>query len=164
MPTIGSETYSSNNPLETRDKSTYSSRKPPELIHGPDYPVISMISELSPAELPVSDPDTEVTVTGTNFNDRTVIVWNGGDELTDFVDSEHVKTTVKPSTVEIEPPFSLPVQVRNDEILSNTLTFTFTKGIEANEEPEEEAKTQEEAGRETQPPIPPAQSEEGETD
>ena len=74
----------------------------------------------------MSAPDTEVTVTGTNFTEASVIVWNGGDEETTFIDTEHVKTLVKPSTVEVDPPFSLPVKVRNDFVNSNSLTFTFT--------------------------------------
>lgn len=128
MPTPGSETYKSSNPIETRDKSTYSSRKLPEVIAGPDVPEIGpapTLTALEPNTLTVDDPDTEVTLTGENFTEESVIVWNGGDEVTDFVDSEHLSTTVKPSTVEAELPFSLPVVVRNGQRLSNEVTFTF---------------------------------------
>ena len=135
MPTIGSESYSSSNPLETRDKNTYSSRIPPENVRGPDLPLLPIAESLEPAELEVPGEDTEVVVTGKNFNEGSVIVWNGGDEATSFIDTEHLSTIAKPSTVEAPLPLGLPVAVRNGEITSNAVTFTF---VEAPPPPPEE--------------------------
>jgi IPT/TIG domain len=144
MPIPGSATYKSVNPTETiRPKETYPSGVPPDAIHGPDWTVpdprallehlietrdIPVAVSLEPDTLTIADPDTEIIVTGANFNAESIIVWNEGDEVTTFIDSEHLSTVAKPSTVEApELPFSLPVAVRNGERLSNELTFTFTE-------------------------------------
>lgn len=132
MPTIGSETYKSTNPLETRTKSTYSSRNPVEAIGGPDIGNAPTVTSIEPNTLTVTDPETEAVVTGTGFTTQSVIYWNGADEATAFIDSEHVSTIVKPSTVEAPLPFTLPVAVRNGIQLSDPVPFTFTSG-----EPEE---------------------------
>ena len=132
MPTPGSETYKSSNPLETRDKSTYSSRKLPELIPGPDVPdipemeVAPTVTAIEPDTLPVSGPDTEVTVTGDEIQRRfSVIIWNGGAEPTTLIDAGASFDIVKPSTVEVELPFTLPVAVRNGHAAFGPAEFTF---------------------------------------
>jgi IPT/TIG domain len=124
--TPGSETYKSTNPLETRDKSTYSSRKAPELIPGPDVPKVPTVTAIEPDTLSVPGPDTEVVLTGANFNQNSQIMWNGAAEPTTYIDPEHLSTIVRPSTVEAELPFTLPVAVLNGSILSNPIEFTFT--------------------------------------
>jgi IPT/TIG domain len=128
MPTPGSETYKSSNPLETRDKSTYSSRKLPELNPGPDVPQLEAptIISIEPDTLTVPGPDTEVVLTGTGFNENSQIMWNGSAEPTTYIDPEHLSTIAKPSTVEAELPFTLPVAVLNGSILSDPIEFTFT--------------------------------------
>jgi IPT/TIG domain len=126
MPTPGSETYKSSNPLETRDKSTYSSRNLPELILGPDVSVPPpSLTAIEPDTLLVPSPDTEVVLTGENFNEYSQIMWNGSAEPTTYIDPEHLSTIVKPSTVEAELPFTLPVAVLNGSILSDPIEFTF---------------------------------------
>jgi hypothetical protein len=141
MAIPGSATYKSVKDTETiRPKETYPSGVPPDVIHGPDWIVadprvllgylietrdIPVIVSLEPNTLVVSAADTEVVVTGANFDEESIIVWNGGDEVTTFVDPQHLKTTVKPSTVQAELPFALPVAVRNNMNTSNEVTFTF---------------------------------------
>ena len=133
MPTIGSETYKSTNPLETRTKSTYSSRNPVEAIGGLDIGNAPTVTSIEPNTLTVADPETEAVVTGTGFTTESVIYWNGSDEATAFIDSEHVSTIVKPATVEAPLPCTVPVAVRNGILLSDPVPFTFT----APPEPEE---------------------------
>jgi IPT/TIG domain len=126
MPTYASEGYSSKNPLETRTKSTYSSRIPADVNRGPDVPVGPTVTSIEPNTLTVSDPETEVVITGSGFTTESVIVWNGGDEATGFIDGEHVSTIVQPSTVEAPLPCTIPVAVRNGILLSDPVSFTFT--------------------------------------
>jgi hypothetical protein len=85
---------------------------------------------LEPATLEVPGEDTEVVCVGTGFSEHTVINWNGGDEATDFIDIEHIKTTVKPSTVQAPLPFTLTVYVHHGGTSSNALDFTFTEPAE----------------------------------
>jgi hypothetical protein len=128
MPTPGSSTYKSTNPLETRDKSTYSSRELPELIPGPDMPELEAptVTSIEPDTLTVPGPDTEVVLMGANFNENSQIIWNGSAEPTTYIDPEHLSTIVRPSTVEVELPFTLPVAVLNGTKLSDPVEFTFT--------------------------------------
>jgi|SRR4249919_1619354 hypothetical protein len=84
------------------------------------------ISSLSPAFAVIGDPaDLEMIVTGTGFTDASTIVFNGGDETTAFISDVEVSTTVKPSTAGVAGAF--PVEVRNGELVSNSLPFTFTE-------------------------------------
>jgi hypothetical protein len=78
----------------------------------------------------VPGPDSEIAIQGTGFNPTTVINWNGGDEVTDFISETELRTTVKPSTVAVALPFTLPVYVRNGTLQSNVLEFTFTEAAE----------------------------------
>lgn len=128
MPTIGSETYRSTAPSPDVTKETYPSRSPTDAVRGPDMPETPAITALEPNTLTVDAPDTPIEVIGTGFNEKSVIVWNGGDEATSFIDEEHLSTICKPSTVQAPLPFACPVAVRNGELLfSNTLTFEFTE-------------------------------------
>jgi hypothetical protein len=127
-PTIGSETYSSRVPIETRDKSTYSSRELPEVVPGPDMPEVApapTVTSIEPNTLTVPGADTEVILTGAGFNENSQIIWNGSAEPTTYYDSEHVSTIVRPSTVEATLPFTLPVAVLNGTKLSDPVEFTF---------------------------------------
>jgi hypothetical protein len=54
-----------------------------------------------------------------------VIIWNNGQEPATFVDSHNLKTLVKPSTIQIAPPFAVEVYVKNGDKESAKLTFTF---------------------------------------
>lgn len=134
MPTIGSETYRSSELPESATKETTISESavPPSVIHGEDWPTIvaPVLTRLTPDSLEVPGPDSELVIQGSSFTEESIIVWNGGDEVTEFVSETELKTTVKTSTVEAELPFALPVYVRNGETKSNSLTFTFVAAPE----------------------------------
>ena len=89
--------------------------------------VAPVLVSLTPDTLPAPGPDSQVVFNGTGFNENTVINWNGGDEVTEFVSETELRTVVKPSTVEAPLPFTLPVYVRHGEVQSNVLEFTFTE-------------------------------------
>jgi IPT/TIG domain len=126
MPTPGSGTYRSTERPDAT-KETYSSREAPEAIPGPDVPSLPppSLTAIEPNTLPVPGPDTEVVLTGANFNENSQIMWNGSAEPTTYIDPEHLSTIVRPSTVEAELPFTLPVAVLNGSILSDPIEFTF---------------------------------------
>lgn len=129
MPSIGSETYRSSELPEAATKETEidEGAHPPEVIKGEDWPADETpgIESISPESMGVPGPDRELTITGWGFRTDSVIVWNEGDETTEFVSDTELKTVVKPSTVQAPLPFTLPVQVRNGDLISNTVTFTF---------------------------------------
>jgi len=85
------------------------------------------LDALNPNTLPAPGPNSQVVFNGTGFNQNTVINWNGGDEVTEFVNEGELRTVVKPSLVQAPLPFTLPVYVRNGELKSNVLEFTFTE-------------------------------------
>jgi hypothetical protein len=86
-----------------------------------------VLSSLEPAQLSVEAPDTTVLLKGTGFTEESVIVWNGGEEVTNFGDPTTLSTLVKPSTVDpgVPLPFSLPVLVRTGAQETTPLDFTF---------------------------------------
>lgn len=86
-----------------------------------------LVASLDPESMNVPGPDAPILVIGSGFTEESVIIWNGGDEETEFVSPTKVRTTVKVSTVEAPLPFTLPVQVRNEDQVSNALQFTFTE-------------------------------------
>jgi hypothetical protein len=72
----------------------------------------------------VGGPDLTVTVSGSGFTPESVIVWNGGDEPTTFLNKSTLTTTVKPSTA--SGPVTVPITVRNGELTSvEAVNFTF---------------------------------------
>ena len=95
----------------------------------PDNPEPGMeptLTSIDPTSAAIGDPDLTLTVTGTNFTDSSVIVFNGGDEATTFVSDTEVTTTVKPSTA--STPGDYPVTVRQGGYAAMPLqTFTFTE-------------------------------------
>ena len=86
--------------------------------------VMPMVTSLEPASAQVGGPDITLQVFGADFNEDSIIVFNGGDEATTFVSASEVTTVVKPSTA--SGPAEVPVQVRNGGLLSNGYAFTFT--------------------------------------
>ena len=86
-----------------------------------------VLTSLEPAELSVAAPDTTVMVKGENFTEESKIIWNGGEEVTNFGDPTTLSTIVKPSTVDpgLPLPFSLPVLVRTGEKETEEKEFTF---------------------------------------
>jgi hypothetical protein len=80
---------------------------------------------LEPASASITDADFEGHVRGTGFTEDTVIIWNGAEEPTRFVDETDVWTMVIPSVV--TAPTILDVYVRNaDGQVSSILPFTWT--------------------------------------
>jgi hypothetical protein len=120
----GSETYSSTKLTETKPKETYGSVSEPDVIPGVDS--TPWLDSMEPDTVTVPGPDTTVTFTGGNFASGMELIWNEALEPVTGIDSQHASTVVKPSTVEAELPFTVPVYVRNGRGLeSNRLSFTF---------------------------------------
>lgn len=95
------------------------------------------LTSLSPNTAELGSAVALVTLTGTGFTRNSVIVWNGGDEPTDYVSPTQVTTYVRPSTA--STPGGYPVLVRDGPRRTAPQTFTFTEPAppEAPEEPEE---------------------------
>jgi hypothetical protein len=82
------------------------------------------LTALEPSSASITDADFEGHVRGTGFDASTVIIWNGAEEPTRFVDSTDVWTMVVPSVV--TAPTVLDVYVRNgDGQVSGILPFTW---------------------------------------
>jgi IPT/TIG domain len=85
-----------------------------------------IVSALAPVSAELGGPDLTLHVTGTNFKDGVVIVFNGFDEPTVVLSASEVTTGVKPSLFTVAEP--LPVHVRNPlGYESNSMDFTFTE-------------------------------------
>jgi hypothetical protein len=83
-----------------------------------------VLTALEPSSASITDADFEGHVRGSGFTEDTVIIWNGAEENTRFVDSTDVWTIVVPSVV--TAPTVLNVYVRNgDGQVSNILDFTW---------------------------------------
>lgn len=91
---------------------------PPELI-------APTLTALTPSTAEVGGTDIVMVATGTGFTAASVIVFNGGDEPTDFLSDTEVSTTVKPSLA--SGPGAVPVTVRDAGGASAALDFTFTE-------------------------------------
>jgi hypothetical protein len=89
----------------------------------PDTPPVA--SAVTPNTAVIGGPDLTISVTGENFGDTSVIVFNGGDEPTTFVSNTELNTVVKPSTA--GTPGVYGVCVRNESQTSNNVEFTFTE-------------------------------------
>ena len=82
------------------------------------------VTSIAPDTAVVGDPDLTLTVNGTNFTENTKVIFNGGEEATQFVSDTEVSTVVKPSLA--SGPAVVPVGVANSGYPSGTLDFTFT--------------------------------------
>jgi hypothetical protein len=122
MPSIGSETYrSSELPEATKETTISESAAAPEVIEGEDTPSRAPVLEgLNPDTAPVPGPDIKVVIHGQNFTDKSIIVWNGQDVVTVFEKENKVNTTISMTAVGVDP-----VYVRNEDVQSNSLPFTF---------------------------------------
>jgi hypothetical protein len=82
------------------------------------------ITALEPSSASITDPDFEGHIRGLNFTEDSVIIWNGQEEPTRFIDSTNIWTTVVPSVV--TAPTVLDVYVRNgDGQVSGIVPFTW---------------------------------------
>lgn len=84
-----------------------------------------VLTSIDPPQLPVWAEDQEVLLNGENFTQASVIIWNNGQEPATFVDANNLRTLVKPSTVQVAPPFPVEVYVKNGDKESAKVTFTF---------------------------------------
>ena len=84
-----------------------------------------VLLSVSPAELPVWAADTEVFWNGSGFTESSKIIWNNGEEPTKFIDTTKLSTIVKPSTVQVPPPFALETYVVDGDNETAKMTFTF---------------------------------------
>lgn len=84
-----------------------------------------VVTALDPPLMPLGAPSFTLYVTGTGFTADTVIVWNGSDEPTTFVSATVVATGVNMDTATVAA--TIPVAVRNGDIVSNAVDFTFTE-------------------------------------
>jgi len=83
------------------------------------------LTALVPAEAALGDPSFVLSVQGSNFEDGSVIVWNGSDEVTTFVSDTELTTQVDMASATTAGP--VPVLVRNlDSTMSSALNFTLT--------------------------------------
>jgi hypothetical protein len=84
------------------------------------------LTSLSPNTAVAGDAD-DITmiVNGSGFSADSVIVFNGHDEPTTLISPTKVSTGVKPSLFVV--PAECPVIVRNGDMDSNALTFSFTE-------------------------------------
>jgi len=90
----------------------------------PTPPEALTLGSLSPNTAEMGSADLVMTVIGTGFTQNSMIVFNEGDEVTTYVDSNNLTTTVKPSLV--SAAIQVPVQVREGQETSAPLMFEFT--------------------------------------
>ena len=111
-------------------------------IHGPanvvintgSVPVVGQgeaptVEGLDPDTAVCGDPDLQMIVDGTGFNQGSIITFNGLDEPTALLSDTQVRTNVKPSLFTV--PATCPVAVRNGSQSSNSVDFTFTEAAGA---------------------------------
>jgi len=93
----------------------------------PDPPHVTFVTleSISPTEAEVGGADITLIATGSGFTEDSVILFNNGEEPTEFIDSSQVSTVVKPSLA--SGPVSVPVQVREGSTTTPAQTFTFTE-------------------------------------
>jgi len=108
-----------------------------------DEPIVATveaptISALDPDTAALGDPDIDMVVTGTGFNELSKIVFNGHDEPTKLLSDTEVSTGIKPSLFTVAE--ALPVAVRTGSMVSTPLDFTFTDPAAADTEDAPHAK------------------------
>lgn len=86
-----------------------------------------VLDTIEPATAVVGADDVVLRAIGSGFDDATVIVFNGGEEPTEFVSDSEVTTIVKPSTA--SGPWTVPVLVRNVDGDSDPIDFAFTEPV-----------------------------------
>lgn len=96
----------------------YDASIPPELT------IMPTVTAIAPNTAVVGGSAVSLHVTGTDFSEYSVIVFNGGVERTTYVSPTEVRTIVEPATA--TGAFTVPVQVRNGVQTSNAVDFSFT--------------------------------------
>lgn len=93
-------------------------------IGAPEPPAPLTITAIEPSSASITDADFEGHIRGTGFTEDSVIIWNGAEEPTRFVDSTDIWTTVVPSVV--TAPTTVNVHVVSDGQATGILPFTWT--------------------------------------
>jgi hypothetical protein len=99
-----------------RPSTHYPSEPPPPVATRP------WIGSLTPASAAVGSGPLTLTVTGGNFTATSVIVFNGADQATTFVDSATLTTSISPAA----PAGERLVFVRDGSQTSNVVSFMVT--------------------------------------
>jgi hypothetical protein len=84
-----------------------------------------VVTALVPDTAVLGSPSFTLHVHGTGFAPDAVIVWNGTDEPTTVVSATEVTTGVNMATA--TAAVTVPVAVRNGDMVSDPLPFTFTE-------------------------------------
>ena len=101
--------------------------QPPEPPEPPEpEETAPVVDYIAPASAVIGSTDFTLRVVGSRFVEDSVIVFNGGDEQTVFVNETELTTGVKPSLAGVA--ITVPVQVRNAGQVSNSVSFEFTEG------------------------------------
>lgn len=108
------------------------------------------LTALEPSSAFIGSDDVVMVCTGTGFTFNSVIVFNGGDEVTQFISDTQVSTIVKPSLA--GTPGVYPVFVRDDVGQTEQLEFEFLAvGARAAPEGEEDDSEPQSEGEEMIP-------------
>jgi len=90
-------------------------------------PVAPVVSSLNPATAVIGDPSFDIHVIGTGFDATSVITFNGLDEPTLLVSETELSTGVNMSLW--VAPATVPVAVRNGDLVSEPVNFEFTAPV-----------------------------------
>ena len=90
-------------------------------------PVAPSVTSLSPSTAVIGDPSFDLHVIGTGFDDSSVILFNGLDEPTLFISETELSTGVNMSLW--AAPATVPVSVKNDDLVSESINFEFTSPV-----------------------------------
>jgi len=93
-------------------------------VDTPEPPPPISLTALLPNTAECHSADFELSVKGNNFTNQSVIVFNGYEEPTDFIDAQTIGTGVKPSLFVV--PASVPCFVRDGEQETDPINFEFT--------------------------------------
>ena len=87
-----------------------------------------VVTSLNPGSATVGDPSFTLHVLGSGFTPGSIIVFNGGEEVTAFVSDTELTTEVDMSTVTVAS--AVPVAVLNvDGVLSDAQSFVFQDAV-----------------------------------
>jgi hypothetical protein len=101
-----------------------------ELVLTGGYIKVPTLSSLTPSSAEIGDPNFTVHIHGTNFTNKSKIIFNGYEEPTTYVSANEVSTGVNMSVW--AAPAVVPVGVQTDDgVMSNTMNFTFTDGSQS---------------------------------
>jgi hypothetical protein len=91
------------------------------------------ISSISPTQVTADGPGFTLTVNGTNFGAKSVVVWNGNVRKTTFINSTQLKAEITAADIAIPPnmpSMSIPITVSSAGLCgaySNEVFLTITR-------------------------------------